>query len=408
MSDAQRRVLDVVEAERERIIGFYRDLLRIPSVWGDGPQLTAAARLLERALADAGFAVELTDSGTAGMPNVVARRSGTGGGRSVLFNGHMEVYPPSQSWTVDPFGAVLRDGRVYGQGAADMKGGTAAMTMACWALGRSGVPLAGDVFLLAVPNHFEGGEGTRKALREGLRADFAINCEPSGLAVLTGQRGILYLTITTRGRAAHTAALDIGVNAIERAARVIEGLRTLVPSDAAGRPIEDEKILNVAMIEGGVVHNLVPESCRITVDVRFPPEQTQDDVLRDVRRAIADALGEESEFPTTVELEETCVRNPRNSLRLPADHPLVRLLASAHESVTGEPAHLGFHPAWPDTPIFNELGIAAVTYGPGSMECYWDDEYVELEQYLTAVKTYCLAALEIAGWHVLQSLGPPS
>jgi acetylornithine deacetylase/succinyl-diaminopimelate desuccinylase family protein len=397
MSDARRHVLELVEAERERMLGFYRYLLRIPSVWGDGPRLTEAARLLQGVLADGGFAVELSDSGTAEMPNVVARRAGAGGGRSVLFNGHMEVYPPSQCWTLDPFGAVLRDGRVYGQGAADMKAGTAAMTMACWALGRSGVPLAGDVLLLAVPNHFEGGEGTRKALREGLRADLAINCEPSGLAVLTGQRGILYLTITTRGRAAHTAALEIGVNAIERAARVLDALRAMVPRDVAGRRIEAEKILNVAMIEGGLVHNLVPESCRITVDIRFPPEQTQEDVLRDVRDAIAGALGDPGDFPTAVEPEETCIRNPRNSLRLPDDHPLVRLLARAHEAVTGRPARLGFHPALPDTPVLNEMGIPAVTYGPGSMECYWDDEYVEVDEYLMAVKTYCVAALDIAG-----------
>jgi acetylornithine deacetylase/succinyl-diaminopimelate desuccinylase family protein len=397
VTEAQERVVELVDDEGRRIVEAYRELLRIPSVWGDGPRLTEAARLLEATLTEAGFAVELTDPGTPGMSNVVARLRGSGGGRSVLFNGHMEVYPPSQSWTLDPFGAELRDGRIYGQGAADMKGGTAAMTMACWALGRAGVPLAGDVILLAVPNHFEGGEGTRKALREGLTADLAINCEPSGLAVLTGQRGILYLTITTRGRASHTAALDIGVNAIERASRVIEALRALEPRDAAGRPVEAEKILNVAMIEGGLAHNLVPESCRITVDIRFPPEQTQDDVLRDVREAVAGALGENGEFPTTVEPEQTCIRNPRSSLRLPDDHPLVRLLADAHEAVTGEPAALSFHPAWPDTPVFNELGIPAVTYGPGSMECYWDDEYVELEDYLTAVKTYCVAALEIAG-----------
>jgi acetylornithine deacetylase/succinyl-diaminopimelate desuccinylase family protein len=395
--EPRQRLLELVEDERDQLVEFYRRLLRIPSVWGNAQQLTEAARLLEAALAEAGFTVELTDSGTAGMPNVIARLPGSGGGRSLIFNGHMEVYPPSTAWTVDPFGAELRDERVYGQGAADMKGGTAAMTMACALLGRAGVPLAGDVVLLAVPNHFEGGEGTRKALREGLTADCAINCEPSGLAVLTGQRGILYLTITTRGRAAHTAALEIGVNAIERAARVLEALRAMVPRDAAGRRIEAEKILNVAMIEGGLVHNLVPESCRITVDIRFPPEQTQEDVLRDVRDAIAGELGDPGDFPTAVEPEETCIRNPRSSLRLPDDHPLVQLLARAHEAVAGGPARLGFHPAWPDTPVLNEMGIPAVTYGPGSMECYWDDEYVEVDEYLMAVKTYCVAALDIAG-----------
>jgi acetylornithine deacetylase/succinyl-diaminopimelate desuccinylase family protein len=397
MNDAQRLVVELVESERERIVAFYRELVRIPSVWGDGPRLTEAAQLLRGALAEAGFRVELTDSGTRGMPNVLARLPGSGGVSSLIFNGHMEVYPPSESWTLDPFGAELRDGRVYGQGAADMKGGTAAMTMACWALGRAAVPLRGDVTLLAVPNHFDGGEGTRKAIRDGLKADWAINCEPSGLAVLTGQRGILYLTITTRGRAAHTAALAIGVNAIERAAQAIEALRAMTPKDAAGRPVEAEKILNVAMIEGGVLHNLIPESCRLTVDIRFPAEQTQDDVLRDVREAIAGALGEHGEFATTVEPEATCIRNPRSSLRLPDDHPLVLELAKAHEHVAGAPAEFSSHPAWPDTPVFNELGIPAVTYGPGSMECYWDDEFVEVEEYLTAVKTYCVAALALAG-----------
>lgn len=397
MSDPLRGLLDLADRERDRTVGFYRQLVRIPSVWGDAVELTRAAELLESALTEAGFAVELADSGTDGMPMVIARLRGSGGGRSLVFNGHMEVYPPSLSWTLDPFGGELREGSVYGQGAADMKGGTAAMTMACRLLGLSGVRLRGDIALLAVPNHFEGGEGTRKAIREGLTADCAINCEPSGLAVLTGQRGILYLTITTRGRAAHTAALDIGVNAIERAAKVIGALGTMVPRDALGRPVEAEKILNVAMIEGGLKHNLIPESCRLTVDIRFPPEQTQDDVLRDVRDAIAAGLGASGEFPTTVEPEATCIRNPRSSLRLPDDHPLVRELAAAHELVTGRPAELSFHPAWPDTPIFNELGIPAVTYGPGSMECYWDDEYVDVEEYLTAVRTYCAAALAIAG-----------
>jgi acetylornithine deacetylase/succinyl-diaminopimelate desuccinylase-like protein len=278
-----------------------------------------------------------------------------------------------------------------------MKGGTAAMTMACWLLGKYLAPFQGTVTLLAVPNHFEGGEGTRKALREGLVADYALNCEPSGINVLTGQRGIVYLTITVRGRAAHTTALGIGVNAIQRAARVIDALDQMIPRDANRQPIEAPKIVNPAMIQGGVKHNLVPETCTITVDIRFPPEQTQEIVIREVTEAIAAAVPADG-FPVTVEVEETCIRNPRSSLRLAEDHPLVKTLARAHEEITGEPAHLNFHPAWPDTPIFNEMGIPAITYGPGSMECYWDDEFVELDEYLTAIKTYCAATRTLVGF----------
>jgi acetylornithine deacetylase/succinyl-diaminopimelate desuccinylase-like protein len=309
----------------------------------------------------------------------------------------MEVYPPSESWTLDPWSATIRDGRVYGQGAADMKGGTTAMCAAATVLGRSGVELPGDLVVLAVPNHFEGGEGTRKAVREGLRADAAIVCEPTDLEVVTGQRGILYLEITVRGRAAHTTALRLGVNAVERAARLVSALGSMQMRDGHGDPVDAEPMVNVAMVEGGLAHNLVPERCRLIVDIRFPPEQTADDVLRDVRATVAATLGDDPELPTSVEPEATCVRNPRSSLRLGDDHPLARWLCEAHRSATGSSARIGFHPAWPDTPILNEAGIPAVTYGPGSMECYWDDESVSVQDYLGAVRTYCLAAVRRLG-----------
>lgn len=391
MSVSTDPAIGLVERERERLVSFYQELVQIPSIWDATGPLTAAAELIRSALEPVGFEVELADSGTEGMPMVIARLAGSGGGRSLMFNGHMEVYPPSESWSVDPFGGVIKDGRLYGQGSADMKGGTAAMTMACWLLGSQPERLPGDVILLAVPNHFEGGEGTRKALREGLTADACINCEPSDVHVLTGQRGIAYVTITVTGRAAHTTALDIGVNAIDRAAAVIGALGRMVPKDVEGNPVQEPKMVNTAMIEGGLKHNLVPEKCVITMDIRFSPEQTQDTVLRDVREAIAEVIPED-EFPITVKPEATCIRNPRSSLRLPDDHPLVRTLEVAHEAATGQPAKRGFHPAWPDTPIFNEMGVPAVTYGPGARECYWDDEYVELEEYLTAITTYCIAA----------------
>lgn len=387
----RRSTIQLAERERERLIAFYQQLVRIPSIWGHARPLREAAELIGSTLASVGYVVELTDSGTDGHLMVVARLQGRGRGPSLIFNGHMEVYPPSDSWSVDPFGGMIRGGRLYAQGAADMKGGTAAMTMAAWLLAKHAAPLVGDVILLAIPNHFEGGEGTRKALREGLKAQFAINCEPTDLEVVTGQRGILYLTIAVRGRAAHTTALDVGVNAIERAAKVIDALTSMEPKTADGKPLGEPKILNTAMIHGGVAHNLIPELCTITVDIRFSPEQTAESVLRDVRGAI-ETVFPNDQFGITVEPEETCVRNPRNAFRVPNDHPLVRTLTSAHETVTGQQARLGFHPAWPDTPIFNEMGIPAVTYGPGSMKCYWDDEFVEIEEYLTAIRTYCVAA----------------
>jgi acetylornithine deacetylase/succinyl-diaminopimelate desuccinylase-like protein len=378
--------------EQTSLIDFYRELIRIPSIWGHAQPLRRAADLIGDVLSSVGHEVALQDSGTERMPMVIAQREADGG-RSVVFNGHMEVYPPSESWSMDPFEGVIADGKIFGQGAADMKGGTAAMTMACWILAKYDLVPAGAIKLLAIPNHFEGGEGTRNALGSGLSADFAINCEPSGLLVLTGQRGILYADVAVAGRAAHTTALDIGVNAISRAAKVVTALEGLTPRDANGNPIDDVYIMNVAMISGGIAHNLIPEKCVLTIDTRFTPEQSVETVLRDMEAALAPVR--EDGLPITISVEETCKRNPRSSFRISEDHVLVRTLAAAHEASGGGAAAYGFHRAWPDTPIFNEMGIPAVTYGPGSMECYWDDEYVDIADYLTAIETYCLAATRL-------------
>ena len=340
MSDES--VLASAAKDVDRSLELYRELLQVPSVWGDARELTRAADLLAGALRDAGCDVSLKDSGTPGMPMLQARLRGRGGGPALLLAGHMEVYPPSESWTLDPWAATVRGGRVYGQGAADMKGGTAGMCAAAAVLGRAGVDLPGDLIVLAVPNHFEGGEGTRKAVREGLHADAAIVCEPTDLLVVTGQRGILYLEITVRGRAAHTTALRIGVNAIERASRIALALHAMGESDSDGEPVGAAPIVNVAMVQGGLVHNIVPERCVLTVDIRFAPEQTAEDVLRDVRAAVAAAVPDEQDLPTSVEPEHTCVRNPRSSLRLAGDHPLAQLAVRSPRHRHWSPGHPRF------------------------------------------------------------------
>jgi acetylornithine deacetylase/succinyl-diaminopimelate desuccinylase-like protein len=393
--DIQERVLSLADQERDYLVGFLQDLVRVRSIWGDAAALSRAAALVHSALRVVDIEANLVDSGTIGMPMVLGRLVGSGRGPSLLLDGHLDVYPPSTSWSKDPFGAEIDGGRLFGQGVADMKGGTAAMTMAAVILAKSGVRLAGDLVVLAIPNHFEGGEGSRVALRRGLTVDYAVTCEPTDLQIVTGQRGILYVTITVKGRSAHTTAAGVGVNAIVRAAQVIEALQSVVPRNRARQPVGEPLILNVAMISGGLAHNLIPETCTLTVDIRFPPGQTAADALQDVKDAIEGAVSDE--FVTEAAPEDTCVRNPRNSAQIANDHPLTLALLEAHRAASGRKARVGFHKAWPDAPIFVEAGIPAISYGPGSMDAYWDDEFVEVADYLTAVKTYCLAALSIVG-----------
>lgn len=387
------RVFRLISDQEAALVALLRDFIRIRSVWGDTANLSLAAEYLAASLGDRPR-VRFTDSGTPGMPNLQATL-GDSETTGVVFNGHMEVYPPSTSWLRDPFGGDLEDGRIYGVGVADMKAGTAAMVAATSILAAADVRLERNVGVLAVPNHFEGGEGTRQAIRDGLRADVAINCEPSDLKVLLGQRGIAYVQLRVHGVASHTTALDIGVNAIERATRAVQAILSMPMTDVDGREIRDQRICNVAMIRGGVAHNLVPELCEVTLDVRFPPAQTQDSVLRDISLAVHRALAEGPPAPVEIQVEGTCLRNPRSSLGIPSSHPLVSLMADSHQRATGYAAAFDTHRAWPDTPIFWEAGIPAVTYGPGSMNCYWDDEYVLVDEYLAAIRAYCAVAIRL-------------
>ena len=352
------------------------------------------ARILGEKMSGAGVDVTYPDSGTPGAPNVLAVVGDAASERCLLLNGHFDVYPPSESWSFDPFSAPIRDGKLYGPGSTDMKGGTTAMVMATTVLSALGLPKGGKVAALAVPNHFEGGEVTRRALDAGLTAEAAIICEPTDLDICSAQRGILYMMVHVKGVSAHTTHTEVGVNAIEKALPFMQALRSddfLKPNHDAYGP---EKILNIAMIEGGLRRCLIPEHCTITVDVRFSPSTTAKRILADVRRVIDECARRDPKFRATVEPQDTCVRNPRSPMDW-IEHPINDALAGAHNAFGGAPAKLACHPAWPDTPIFNERGIPAVTYGPGSKHCYWDEEYVRIDEYLQAIKVYAATA---ANW----------
>src|SRR5438105_3717823 len=326
---------------RARAILF--EVLAIDSTWG-------RERALAEHLADrfAGWGlhdVRLVDVPEApGRPSVIGRLAGRGGGtRSLLLNGHMDIYEVSADWSLDPFTPVERDGRVYGAGIADMKSGLAAMCAAVEALARSPDRLAGDVWIQAVSAHFEGGLGTRAALAAGAGADAAVFGEPSALRVGIAQRGAVYLDITTHGKQAHTTARHLGVNAIERVVPVIEGVNRLEetlpyqphPLLAGG------SIVNIGTIHGGTKHNQVPDRCTISVDIRLLPSQDAAAVRDFVQRAV-------DEWGAEVEYSPYWLSGPRVPYETPPDAAIVR---TAHEVVADvlHAAHRCAGPKGPDT-----------------------------------------------------------
>lgn len=387
----EARIGDHVDRHADEMIGFLRTVVSTRSLWGNVEQLAAMGKILGERMAAAGIEVSYPDSGTPGAPNVLAWTGNRASPRTLLFNGHFDVYPPSESWSFDPFSTPLKDGKLFGPGSSDMKGGTTAMVVATTVLSALGLPTNGKVALLAVPNHFEGGEGTRRALDAGLEAEAAIICEPTDLDICSAQRGILYMLVHVKGVSAHTTHTEVGVNAIEKAIPFMQALRSpefLKPDHDAAGP---QKILNIAMIEGGLRRCLIPEHCTITLDVRFSPSATAEQVLADVQKVIDECARRDPKFRATVEPHATCLRNPRSPMDW-IKHPINDALATAHNAFVSTPVKHACHPAWPDTPVFNERGIPAVTYGPGSKHCYWDDEYVRTDEYLNAIKVYAATA----------------
>ena len=360
----------------------------IDSIWGRERELAEhlAARLREWGCDE----VALVES-MPGRPSVGARLRGTGGGRSLVLNGHLDIYELSSDWTRDPFRPTVEDGRVYGAGIADMKAGTAAALAAVRRVATSGVRPAGDVIFQGVSCHFEGGVGTRSLCTAGFVGDAAVDCEPSSNTIGIAHRGAAYLTITTRGKQAHTTYKHLGLNAIETMEPILAGLRRL-ESELPYEPHEllpGGPILNIGTIVGGTKHNQVPDRCTVSLDIRLLPSQDPYDVKRRVE-AMVERLRVETDprIDAVVEFSEHWLSGPRHAYEIDVHAPVVTALDAVVRSVTrAEPEYRGV-PFWCDIVALRDFGVPGVNFGPGDPPYNFPDEYVFEDQYLQAVDVY--------------------
>ncbi|MBI4278252.1 MAG: M20/M25/M40 family metallo-hydrolase, partial [Armatimonadetes bacterium] len=373
MTARARRMVNEAEA-----VQFLQEILRIPSLLGQEARLAAH---IEQRLRGFGLQVWAEDA-EPNRPTVTGTLRGAGGGKSLVLNGHMDHYPPSHDWTMDPYGGTRAGDRIHGVGANDMKAGLAAAIMAVKFVVDAQVPLRGDLSCMAIPGHFEGGLGTRHAIRRGFRSDYAIVCEPSDLRLVLAQMGTAYLRITTRGRQAHTTAKAEGINAIEHMVAFIERLRRHRLAFTRHPLFDYDPIMNIGTIQGGFAHNLVPDRCAITVDFRILPSQTPEGVKAEVEGIAADLAREIPGFAAEVEFIEAWLKGPRTPSSVAPDAPPAAALRRSLAEVRGTPPADWGAPYWTDIAVFNEAGIVAVSCGPGREPYIWTDEYVTVGDYL--------------------------
>lgn len=258
--------------EADEVIALARSLVQVPSENPPGSEARVSA-LLEDHLGRLGLEVRTTGA-IEGRPAVLADLRGAGPGPVLLFNGHTDVVPAGPGWTVPPYDGVLADGRLYGRGACDMKGGLASILAVAQALRRNDVPLNGTLRYALVPDEEAGGTvGAGYLVERGLlAADMAVVAEPSDFEMNVSEGGMLWLEITTHGTRTHTLNRLSAVNAVEDMALVITRLKSL-GSELTQAAKEDAGAVLVTtnMVEGGLKVNVVPDSCKAMVDFRFAP-----------------------------------------------------------------------------------------------------------------------------------------
>ncbi|MFN9215908.1 MAG: ArgE/DapE family deacylase [Gemmatimonadota bacterium] len=359
---------------------------RNPSLVPGGPGEGEAALLLADVLSRWGFSVAVHEAGP-GRPNVVAR-VGRGGGRSLMFNGHLDVVG-IEGMQHAPFDPVIRDGRLYGRGSCDMKAGVAAMCAAAWRAARDG--LRGEVIVAAVCDEEFDSLGTRALVAAGARADAAVVTEPTRLAINPAHRGFVWHELAFRGRAAHGSRYDLGIDAIRHAGLVIAELDRLERDELPQRthPLLGRGSLHLSRISGGEGWSTYPAQCTLGLERRTLPGDSVATVRRELDAAFSAVRAREPQLDVAV----TGVAEQAPS-DVPVDAPIVRALSEAL-GAAGRPATIEGMSAWTDCALLNAAGVPAVCFGPGDITlAHAAEEYVPVHD--IAVATDVLARLATA------------
>ena len=271
------------------------ELIRAKSENPPGSTEECAAVIL-KTLAAEGIDCEVKES-KAGIQNVVAslkgKRTGKSGGKTLLFNGHIDTVPAGGGWSVDPFGAEIREGYMYGRGSTDMKAGVVSSLMALINAKRGGADFNGEIIFTAVGDEeYHSLYGTKWLLSQGLKADFAVNCEPTNLDICLGNRGLLMVDVVVKGRSSHGGRPNLGKNAVSLALTIIKKLESIDFESSRDDNFKDPLgSLSVVGIKGGDRINVIPDRCVFHIDRRLMPNEQSRIAVTQIENAILEVTG---------------------------------------------------------------------------------------------------------------------
>ncbi|MEH7332253.1 peptidase [Neobacillus drentensis] len=338
-----------------------------------------------------------------GNPNLVAVLKGSGGGKSIILNGHIDVVPVGNvnNWKQDPFSGTIECGKLYGRGATDMKGGNVALIMAIESLIANGIKLKGDVIFQSVIEEESGGAGTLAAVLRGYQADGAIIPEPTNMKIFPKQQGSMWFRITVKGRAAHGGTRYEGVSAIEKSLIVIQRLQQL-EKDRNAR-ISDplfEKIpipipINIGKIKSGEWPSSVPDTAIIEGRMGVSPEETIQAAQLEMETCLQE-INEKDEWFSENPLQIEWFGGRWLPGSLESEHPLIKELTKSFIEVKGNQPSIEASPWGTDGGILSNVGnTPVVVFGPGITETAHDaNEHINLEDLFAASEIIAFTLLE--------------
>ncbi|MBW6400100.1 M20/M25/M40 family metallo-hydrolase [Roseomonas sp. HJA6] len=415
MSDPAARAAFAAEAlsRAPEVVALTRRLMAVPSPNPPGDVRACAketAALVQELAPDAEISLHAT---SAEVTNLVARIAGAGPGKILAFNGHLDTYPVNEAlpWTVDPLVGDVRDGRLYGRGSADMKGGMAASILAFALLARHRAAWQGEALLtLAGDEESMGSLGTKWLLDNipGLnRAEAVIIGDAGSPRVLRfGEKGFLWISVEATGTAAHGAHVHLGVNAVDRLRVALDAVVRLRDLPVNAAPAVTEAIatakalseplagvgeahvlgsvtVNIGRIAGGTAPNLVPASARAECDIRLPVGVTCAEAEAALAAGLDDLPGITWHVLRRFEPNHT---DP--------GAPIVRLAHAAAEEVLGGPVAVNMRVGGSDARWFRMAGLPTIVYGPTPHNMGGADEWAEIEELQTVARVHALAAFD--------------
>lgn len=418
-SERDARISRAVEEGRERTVELLRSLVQVRSITGDegAMGLRAAAAFRERGLDVETWSATAEEMrpylehvgeqlSYAGRPNVAGRRKGAGGagGRSILLNAHIDTVPEGDHglWTQPPFGANLVDGRLYGRGSCDMKGGLVTHLAALEALAESGIRLKGDAVVLATVGEEDGGLGALSTVLRGYKADAVLVTEPTRLALVTACEGSLVFRITITGRSAHAATRNEGVSALEKFIPLFYDLlafereRNLTLGHPLYATFSNKVPVNVGVVRAGNWASTVPEHLEAEVRVGLLPGEE----LEPFKKVVIDRIMATAARDTWLRAHPPVITffgGQFIAAETPADAPFCAALREAHRRITGEPTTTEAVTYGADMRHFIAFGeMPCVMYGAGDIRlAHAPDEYIQVDELLTAIK---VVATLLADW----------